>query len=98
MKTETGMKKEAVRERSSILRMEQLKCPILILHGGKDINVPVTQALELRDRLTQLHKDFEFKLFPDREHSIGPEVGDLTVDFLRRKLLTGATAKPANQP
>jgi len=95
MKTETGMK-EAVRERSSILRMEQLKCPILILHGGKDINVPVTQALELRDRLTQLHKDFEFKLFPDREHSIGPEVGDLTVDFLRRKLTPAATA--ANQP
>jgi len=66
--------------------MDQLKCPVLILHGEKDKNVPVTQALILRDRLTQLHKDFEIKLFPDKEHSIGPEAGDLTLDFFRRRL------------
>ena len=87
MKAETGMTKEAVRERSSILRMDKLKCPVLILHGEKDKNVPVRQAKLLRDRLTSLHKEFEIKLFPDKEHSIGPEAGNLTVDFLRRKLL-----------
>ena len=90
MMAETGMTKEAVRQRSSILRMDKLKCPVLILHGEADKNVPVSQALELRDRLTQLHKEFEIKLFPGREHSIGPEVGDMTVDFFRRKLLTAA--------
>jgi dipeptidyl aminopeptidase/acylaminoacyl peptidase len=92
MRDETGMTKEAVRERSSILQMERLKCPVLILHGEKDVNVPVSQALLLRDRLTQLHKEFEIKLFPDREHSIGPEVNDLTVDFFRRKLAPIAPA------
>jgi dipeptidyl aminopeptidase/acylaminoacyl peptidase len=86
MKDETGMTKEAVRERSSILRMDRLKCPVLILHGERDINVPVNQAKMLRDRLTQLHKEFEIKLFPDKEHSIGPEAGDMTVDFFRRRL------------
>src|SRR4029077_13929500 len=86
MKAETGMTKEAIAERSSVLRMDQLKCPVLILHGEKDKNVPVSQAKLLRDRLTQLHKEFEIKLFPDREHSIGPEVGDMTVDFFKRKL------------
>ena len=86
MKMETGMTKEAVRQRSSILRMENLKCPVLILHGERDQNVPVSQALLLRDRLTQLHKEFEIKLFPDKEHSIGPEAGELTVDFFRRRL------------
>jgi dipeptidyl aminopeptidase/acylaminoacyl peptidase len=86
MEKETGMTKEAVRIRSSVLRMEKLKCPVLILHGEKDINVPVSQAILLRDRLTELHKDFEIKLFPDREHSIGPEVGDMTVDFFKRRL------------
>jgi len=96
MLDETGMTKEAIKERSSILRMEQLKCPVLILHGGKDVNVPVSQALTLRDRLTELHKEFEIKIFPDREHSIGPEAGDLTVDFFRRKLMP--TTTPANQP
>jgi dipeptidyl aminopeptidase/acylaminoacyl peptidase len=66
--------------------MESLKCPVLILHGERDKNVPVSQALLLRDRLTALHKDFEIKLFPDREHSIGPEVITLSVDFFQRKL------------
>jgi dipeptidyl aminopeptidase/acylaminoacyl peptidase len=86
MKAETGMTPDAIRERSSILRMESLKCPVLILHGERDKNVPVSQALLLRDRLTALHKDFEIKLFPDREHSIGPEVITLSVDFFQRKL------------
>jgi len=86
MRAETGMTRAAIRERSSILRMEVLKCPVLILHGEKDVNVPVSQAYALRDRLTQLHKDFEIKLFPDREHSIGPEVIPLTVDFFKRRL------------
>jgi dipeptidyl aminopeptidase/acylaminoacyl peptidase len=94
MKAETGMTKEAIRERSSVLRMEKLKCPVLILHGEKDKNVPVSQALLLRDRLTQLHKDFEIRLFPDKEHSIGPEAGDMTVDFFRRRLqVTTASQK-----
>jgi dipeptidyl aminopeptidase/acylaminoacyl peptidase len=84
-----GMSRAAVLERSSIFQMERLKCPVLILHGGRDVNVPVSQALLLRDRLTQLHKEFEIKLFPDREHSIGPEVGDLAVDFFQRKLMPG---------
>jgi len=86
MRAETGMTREAIRERSSILRMEKLRCPVLILHGEKDVNVPVTQAYALRDRLTELHKDFEIKLFPDREHSIGPEVTPLTLDFFKRRL------------
>jgi dipeptidyl aminopeptidase/acylaminoacyl peptidase len=86
MKMETGMTPEAIRERSSILRMDLLKCPVLILHGGKDKNVPVSQALLLRDRLTALHKEFEIKLFPDREHAIGPQVIPITIDFFQRKL------------
>jgi hypothetical protein len=53
---------------------------------------PRQPSLLLRDRLTQLHKETEIKLFPDREHSIGPEVNDLTVDFFRRKLAPIAPA------
>ena len=86
MEKETGMTKEAVRERSSIFQMERLKCPVLILHGEKDENVPVSQAYLLRDRLTALKKDFEIKLYPDRTHGIGPEVLTETVDFFKRRL------------
>ena len=97
MRAEPGMTKEAVRQRSSILRMESLKCPVLILHGEKDINVPVSQALELRDRLTQLHKEFEIKLFPDKEHSIGPAAGELAVDFFQRKLKKQVLGPASNE-
>ena len=93
MQHETGMKKEAVIERSSILRMDKLKCPVLILHGEQDKNVPVDQAKELRDRLKELHKDFEIKLFPDMEHILGPEGKDMAVDFFRRKLLQTSSSR-----
>ena len=87
METETGMTETAVRERSSIFQMEKLNCPVLILHGEKDENVPVSQAYLLRDRLTHLKKDFEIKLYPDKAHSIGgDEVQKTTVDFFKRRL------------
>jgi len=86
MEKETGMTEAAVKERSSILQMERLKCPVLILHGEKDENVPVSQAYMLRDRLTALKKDFEIKLYPDRPHGIGPEVTTETIDFFKRRL------------
>jgi dipeptidyl aminopeptidase/acylaminoacyl peptidase len=89
MKSETGMTDAAVRERSSVLHMENLKCPVLILHGDKDENVSVGQALLLRDRLTALKKDFEIRIFPGEDHtlrSVAKEVNQTMVDFLRRRL------------
>lgn len=94
MKAETGMTEAAIRERSSILRMDKLKCPVLILHGEKDINVPVSQARLLSDRLTALKKDFEIQIFPDREHGIGSEnLYKYSLDFLSRKLAGGPATK-----
>ena len=87
MELESGWTEEAIRQRSSVLKMKNLKCPVLILHGEKDENVPVTQAYLLRDRLTELKKEFEIKLFPGRPHGIGPEVTTMTVDFFKRRLL-----------
>jgi dipeptidyl aminopeptidase/acylaminoacyl peptidase len=86
MKRETGMTPEAVRVRSSLLRMDRLRCPVLILHGEDDKNVPVSQAKLLAKRLQELHKDFDLRLFPGREHGIGPEVSVLTVEFFKKRL------------
>jgi dipeptidyl aminopeptidase/acylaminoacyl peptidase len=92
MKSETGMTDEAVRERSSILQMENLKCPVLILHGDKDENVSVEQALLLRDRLTALKKEFEIRIFPGQDHALrsgstAKEVNMTMLDFLKRRLV-----------
>jgi dipeptidyl aminopeptidase/acylaminoacyl peptidase len=94
MKAETGMTPEAVKQRSSVLQMENLRCPVLILHGEKDINVPVSQAYILRDRLTALKKEFEIQIFPDRDHGIGPQnFYKSSIDFLKRKLSGEAANK-----
>lgn len=90
MKRETGMTEEAIKLRSSVFQMEKLKASVLILHGEKDINVPISQAYLLRDRLTALKKDFEIQTFPDKEHGIGNEnLYRYSLDFLKRKLGVG---------
>ena len=95
MKAETGMTDDAIDERSSILYMDKLKCPVLITHGAIDANVPVNQAYLLRDRLIELKKDFEFKILPDHVHGqLKVDFLSLVLDFLSRKLRgTPATFK-----
>lgn len=94
MQAETGLTEEAINQRSSVLQMEKLKVPVLILHGTKDVNVPVSQAYLLRDRLTMLKKEFEIQIFPDREHGIGSEnLYRYSLDFLKRKLAAMPTKK-----
>jgi dipeptidyl aminopeptidase/acylaminoacyl peptidase len=70
--------------------MDKLGCPVLILHGELDENVPVGQALALRDRLGALGKSFEIQLFPGQGHGIRREdISRYSLDFFERKLLGG---------
>jgi dipeptidyl aminopeptidase/acylaminoacyl peptidase len=94
MIAEAGMTAKAIRERSAVLHMKRLTAAVLILHGEKDENAPVSQALLLRDRLTELKKDFEIKLFPEGKHGwLGGDFISATVDFFSRKL-KGVPANP----
>jgi dipeptidyl aminopeptidase/acylaminoacyl peptidase len=95
MRDETGWTEIAILERSSVLYMEKLACPVLILHGAIDGNAPTNQAYILRDRLIELKKEFEFKILPDHVHGqLKSEFLDLVLDFLSRKLKgTPATLK-----
>ena len=86
MMRETGMTRQAVLERSSILQMENLRCPVLILHGEKDLNVPVNQARLLEQELLRLGKEFEIEIVPDRAHDIGDCAQPLAISFLRDRL------------
>ena len=87
MKAETGMTEVAIVERSSVLHMENLKCPVLIIHGAVDGNAPTNQAYVLRDRLIELKKDFEFLILPDHVHGqIKSDFLSAVLDFLSRKL------------
>jgi dipeptidyl aminopeptidase/acylaminoacyl peptidase len=94
MAQETGMTEEAIRQRSSILRMKNLRCPVLILHGEKDENAPPSQAFLLRDRLAALKKSFEIKIFPNEGHGLNmQEVFTTSLDFFKRKLMADTAKK-----
>ena len=87
IENETGLSQTALEERSPLLAMEHLTCPVLILHGEKDKNAPVNQALLLRDRLTELKKPFEIKLFPEAGHDLGmSNVLEATISFMKQHL------------
>jgi len=95
MEKEAGLSDKAVKERSSVMHMESLACPVLILHGEADENVPVSQAYLLRDRLTELGKPFEIMTFPGAGHDMqGASVNDRALAFFRRELAAApASAK-----
>jgi len=87
MEAETGMTEKAIKERSPVLQMKKLKSPVLILHSEKDENVPVNQALLLRDELTKLKKDFEIKLSPTGKHGfLDGNFISTVVEFFNRRL------------
>ena len=87
MKAETGMTNLAIIDRSSVVYMDKLKCPVLIIHGAVDANAPTNQAYILRDRLIELKKDFEFIILPDHVHGqIKTDFLSPVLDFLSRKL------------
>jgi len=87
IKAEAGLTEQAFKERSSILQVQKLNAPILIIHGENDDNVPVNQALLLRDRMKELKKDFEIVILTDHKH--GQIKGNFispVIDFFNRKL------------
>ncbi len=92
MLAETRMTPEAIKQRSSILQIQKLNCPVLILHGEKDENAPVSQAILLRDRLVELKKDFEIELFPNAKHDLPGSALASSIGFFMRRL-KGVPAK-----
>lgn len=94
MEQEAGISQEAINQRSSVLQMKNLRCPVLILHGEKDENAPVSQALLLRDQLTMLKKNFEIKILPNKGHGLDmQEVFTNSLDFFKRKLMVDPSKK-----
>ncbi|HET8575297.1 MAG TPA: alpha/beta fold hydrolase [Candidatus Paceibacterota bacterium] len=72
---ETGLSEEAMRDRSPIFDMKTLACPVLILHGEDDENVPAFLSRELAEELTRLRKPYSFHILPKKGHKMsGPEL------------------------
>jgi len=67
---------------SPVLRLENVRVPILVAHGHTDRRVPFEQSTELVAELTRLGKTYEYVTYPTEGHGflrIGPQL-----DFYRR--------------
>jgi dipeptidyl aminopeptidase/acylaminoacyl peptidase len=58
----------ALGERSAINWPERVNVPLLMIHGGEDEEVPVSQALAFATKLSQLRKPYELVVYANEIH------------------------------
>jgi dipeptidyl aminopeptidase/acylaminoacyl peptidase len=56
---------------SPVNLVDTIDAPLLILHGAKDVRVPVEQSASLVDRLRQRAKHVDYVVVDDMGHSLG---------------------------
>jgi len=87
IRREAGRSEKVFRERSSIYNMDELSCPVLILHGGNDERILPEQAKMLDKKLTQLGKEHKTIILKDQGHYLTKLTKDTyTIPFLKRYL------------
>ena len=81
---------EAYHIRSSIYFVEQINCPLLLLHGEADDVIPVRHTLRLASEMEKLGKPFELEVFENEGHIWTPSAfrnnWRLSVGFFQRHL------------
>ena len=72
---------------------DQLKGNYLLIHGTGDDNVHFQNSAEMVEKLEEAGKQFEFRIYPNKNHSIYDATGktrlnlyELMTDFIERKL------------
>ena len=58
----------ALSERSAMNWPDRVNVPVLIIHGGEDAEVPVSQALAFATKLSALHKPYELVVYANDIH------------------------------
>ncbi|MDT0689394.1 S9 family peptidase [Salegentibacter sp. F188] len=57
-------------DNSPINHVEKLKGDYLLIHGGGDDNVHLQNTMRMVEALIQANKQFDWAIYPDRDHSI----------------------------
>ena len=80
-------------ENSPLNFAERLKGNYLLIHGTGDDNVHFQNSAEMVEKLEDAGKQFEFRIYPNKNHSIYDATGntrlnlyELMTDFIMRKL------------
>ena len=61
---------EGYRVGNVLNHLDELKAPLLLMHGMADDNVLFTNSTQIMDALQRLHKDFELMTYPGAKHSM----------------------------
>lgn len=69
-------------KRSPILWADEINVPLLIIHGEKDVNVPVTQVREFVKRLSTLNKNYKYVEYEDSDHFLKNKAGELKEEII----------------
>jgi dipeptidyl-peptidase-4 len=78
---------DGYRDTSAVRAAGKLRGKLLLIHGGRDHNVPIHNTMKLVDALQRANKDFELMIYPTAEHGgWGQHGGRLAIDFLKRTL------------
>jgi dipeptidyl aminopeptidase/acylaminoacyl peptidase len=59
---------DLLRELSPVHKLDQVRSPLLVMHGANDTNVPVVEAEQVVERLRARDIEVEYVLFPDEGH------------------------------
>jgi pimeloyl-ACP methyl ester carboxylesterase len=62
--------RELLEELSPLRRVESLTAPLLVVHGARDTNVPVSESEQIVDALRRAGRDVGYLLFTDDGHEI----------------------------
>ena len=57
-------------DNSPITHVDKLKGDLLLIHGGADDNVHLQNTLRMVEALIQANKQFEWAIYPDKNHGI----------------------------
>ena len=80
---------EILRSRSAIFWPESISAPLLLMHGGNDWRVPVTQDFEFANKLESLRRPYELTVFEGDVHLLSfnwRERDRKTIEWFRRHM------------
>jgi len=82
---------DVYRQVSPLTHVNRIKCPVLILHGEEDEDVPVVHAYKLADALKEAGREYELRVFQNAGHGLrSPEArqakDQAVLEFIKKHL------------
>jgi len=83
------------RQVSPIAHVYRIKCPVLILHGEEDKDVPVAHAYKLAEALKETGKEYELRIFKNAGHGLRSPEAQQAMDLVVLEFITSFIHKRA---